>query len=135
MSVVYSNPEGVHTPAGQYSHAALSEPGRHLFISGQVGIGSDGELVGDDVGTQFKLAFANLVAILHSVGAKASDVVDMKTFLVGEESLTPWRAARQEVFAEHYPGGQFPPHTLLIVSALAAPELKVEVSATARVPG
>lgn len=59
----------------------------------------------------------------------------MKTYLVGEESLGPWRAARQKVFAEHHPHCEFPPHTLLVVSALAAPELKVEVSATARLPG
>ncbi len=135
-SVAYSNPEGLHAPAGQYSHAALSEPGRYLFIAGQVGLDLDGELVGpDDVGAQFSQAFANLVAILQSVGAGASDVVDMKTYLVGEDSLGPWRAARQKVFAEHYPHGEFPPHTLLVVSALAAPELKVEVSATARLPG
>lgn len=133
--VVYSNPEGVHAPAGQYSHAALSEPGRYLFIAGQVGFDSDGELVSDEVGAQFSQAFANLIAILHSAGAEPSDVVDMKTYLVGEDSLAPWRVTRQDLFAEHYPDGQYPPHTLLIVSALAAPELKVEVSATARLPG
>lgn len=135
MSVIYSNPDGVHAPAGQYSHSALTEPGRFVFIAGQVGFDIDGQVVGpDDVGAQFKQAFANLVAILHDVGASASDVVDMKSFLVGEESLAPWRAARHEIFAEHYPHGGYPPHTLLIVSALAAPELRVEVSATARLP-
>ncbi len=136
MSVTYTNPDGVHKPAGQYSHVALTEPGRLVFIAGQVGFDVDGQTVGpNDVGAQFKQAFSNLVAILHGVGAGASDVVDMKTFLVGEESLAPWRAARQEVFAEHYPDEEYPPHTLLVVSALAAPELKVEVSATARLPG
>lgn len=136
MPVVYSNPDGVHAPAGQYSHAALGESGRYLFIAGQVGFDPEGELVGPgDVGAQFSRAFANVVAILRSAGSKPADVVDMKTYLVGEESLGPWRAARQEVFAEHYPDGLYPPHTLLIVSALAAPELMVEVSATARMPG
>ncbi len=133
---MYSNPEGVHRPAGQYSHVAQAGPGGFVFVAGQVGFDDSGEVVDpDDVGAQFKQAFANLVAILHGVGAEVSDVVDMKTYVVGEESLAPWRAARQEVFAEHYPEGRYPPHTLLVVSALAAPELKVEVSATALLPG
>ena len=133
MSVVYVNPDGVHTPAGQYSHIAVADSGRFVFLAGQVGFDVRGELVGlEDVGVQFKQAFANLVAALDAIGASPSDIVDMKTYLVGEETLGPWRTAREEVFAAHYPDGQFPPHTLLVVSALAAPELKVEVSATAR---
>lgn len=134
--VDYSNPDGLHAPAGQYSHIAIADSGRFVFLAGQVGFDVGGELVGgDDVGAQFRQAFANLVAALDGAGASPSDVVDMKTYLVGEESLGPWRTARKEVFAEHYPDGRYPPHTLLVVSALAAPELKVEVSATARVPG
>lgn len=136
MAVVYENPDGVHQPAGQYSHIAVADPGRFVFLAGQVGLDVRGELVGgDDVGAQFRQAFANLVVALDAVGASPSDVVDMKTYLVGEESVRPWRTARKRVFADHYPDGRFPPHTLLVVSALAATELKVEVSATAWVNG
>jgi enamine deaminase RidA (YjgF/YER057c/UK114 family) len=85
-------------------------------------------------GAQFRQAFANLVAILDDVGARPTDVVDLKTYLVGAEGLASFRAARQAVFAEHYPKGEYPPNTLLIVSALVDPALKVEVSAIARIP-
>lgn len=135
MTVTYVNPEAVNAPAGQYSHVALAGPGRFAFIAGQVALDAAGALVGaDDPGAQFRQAFANLVAILAGVGARPTDVVDLKTYLVGEECLPSFRAARQAVFAEHYPSGEYPPNTLLIVSALVDPALKVEVSATARIP-
>lgn len=135
MSVSYVNPEQVMAPAGQYSHVALVEPGRLAFIAGQVALDADGELVGvDDPGAQFRQIFTNLAAILVSLGATPTDVVDLKTYLVGEESLPSFRDARRAVFGEHYPEGSYPPNTLLIVSGLVHPDLKVEVSATARVP-
>lgn len=135
MSVRYVNPSQVMAPAGQYSHVALAEPGRLAFIAGQVALDADGELVGvGDSGAQFRQIFSNLAAILDSFGATPTDVVDLKTYLVGEKSLPSFRDARQAVFAQHYPDGAYPPNTLLIVSGLVHPDLKVEVSATARVP-
>lgn len=135
MSVRYVNPEGVHTPAGQYSHVALATSGRLVFISGQVAVNAAGDVVGvGDVGEQLRQVFANLVAILADVGASPGDVVELKTYLVGEENLATLREARRAVFAEHYPDGSYPPSTLLVVSGLADPRLKVEVSAIARIP-
>ncbi|HSJ36124.1 MAG TPA: RidA family protein [Acidimicrobiia bacterium] len=135
MSVSYVNPGQVMAPAGQYSHVAVAEPGRLAFIAGQVALDADGELVGvGDPGAQFRQIFSNLAAILDSLGATPTDVADLKTYLVGEESLASFRDARQAVFAQYYPDGAYPPNTLLIVSGLVHPDLKVEVSATARVP-
>lgn len=135
MSVTYVDPDGVSAPAGQYSHVALADPGRFAFVSGQVSFDVEGALVGvKDPGAQFRQAFANLVAILDGIGAGPGDVVELKTYVVGTESLASYLAARQEVFAQHYPDGKHPPSTLLIVSGLAQPELIVEVSAIARVP-
>lgn len=134
MSVQYVDPEGVHKASGQYSHVALATPGRFAFVSGQVAVDTDGEIVGDDVEAQFRQAFANLVANLAGVGASPTDVVELKTDLVGAESLASLRKARQAVFTEHYPDASYPPSTLLIVSGLADPRIRVEVSAIARIP-
>lgn len=136
MSVTYINPGTVHTPAGAYSHASIAEGGRIAFIAGQIAVDPAGELVGgDDAGHQFRQAFANLVSICDELGAGPLDVLDLKTYVVGEESLPAWRAAREDVFTEHYPDGSYPPNTLLLVAGLASPEFKVEVSATVRLPG
>lgn len=135
MSVDYVDPEGVHKPAGPYSHLALTEPGRLVFVSGQVSVDPVGEIVGvDDLGAQFRQVFANLVANLAAAGAAPTDVVELKTYLVGSDNLPELREVRQGVFAEHYGDGPYPPSTLLIVSGLADPRLLVEVSAIARIP-
>ena len=42
--------------------------------------------------------------------------------------------ARHEVFPAHFPGGVYPPNTLLIVSRLVKPELLVEIEAMAVKP-
>ena len=39
--------------------------------------------------------------------------------------------ARQEAFPEYFPTGVYPPNTLLVVSGLVRPELRVEVEAMA----
>lgn len=135
MSVTYLNPEGNHLPRGMYSHVALADPGQFAFVSGQVALDNDGAVVGiDDVGAQFTQAFTNLVATIAGVGGGPGDIVELKTYLVGRENLPGLGAAREALFAEHYPGGSYPTSTLVIISGLVSPELLVEVSAIARIP-
>lgn len=131
MSVEYVNPENHSVPAGLYSHVAIAGPGRFAFIAGQIALDGDGSLVGaDDSGKQFQQVFRNLKSVLDGIGAMPSDIVELRTFLVGEESLPAFRAARELVYSEHFGAGPYPPNTLVIVSGLAQPEFKVEVSAT-----
>jgi enamine deaminase RidA (YjgF/YER057c/UK114 family) len=132
VSVLYVNPKSHPEPAGQYSHVAIAGPGRLAFIAGQVALDAEGSLVGgDDVGEQFRQVFANLKAVTEGIGAALTDIVELRTFLVGADSLPSFRAARGEVFDEHFPDGGYPPNTLLVISGLASPQLKVEVSAIA----
>lgn len=133
MSVTYANPPNHSAPAGQYSHVALVEPGRLAFVAGQVAVDADGSLVGaHDAGAQFRQVMSNLRAVLDGIGAAPSDIAELRTFLVGDDSLPAFRHVREQVFQEWFPDGRYPPSTLLIVSGLAGPELKVEVAATVR---
>lgn len=135
MPVTYINPENHTSPAGMYSHVAIAEPGRFAFIAGQLALDTDGSIVGlDDAGAQFRQAFSNLTTVLQGIGARPTDIVELRTFLVGAESLTTFRPVREDVYAEHFPDGMYPPNTLLIVNGLAQPGLKVEISAAARLP-
>ena len=45
MAHQYINPDAVSKPAN-YSHVVVSQPGRVVFISGQVAIDKDGNIVG-----------------------------------------------------------------------------------------
>lgn len=135
MGVCYLNPDGHPLPAGRYSHVAMAEPGRLAFIAGQVAVDTDGTLLAPgDVAGQMPVVFRNLGSVLDKIGASFSDVLELTTYLVGEGAREPWLVARGDVYAEHYGDGPFPPNTLLIISGLAHPDMKVEISAIVRLP-
>ncbi len=135
MPVTYLNPENHLPPTGRFSHVAMAEPGRLAFIAGQIALDADGTLVGpNDAAAQFPQVFANLKTILDGIGATFADVVELTTYLVGEESRQPWLDARDAVYAQHFPDGNYPPNTLLIISGLVQPAMKVEISAIVRMP-
>lgn len=129
------SPPGLAGPIGQYSHLA-AVPADHelVFISGQVGLLEDGTLAGQDALAQTLQAFDNIERLLGSLGAEPENLVKLMTLIAGTEHLAGCRAAREQVFARWYPGGDWPAHSLAVVAALATPELTVEIEATVAVP-
>jgi enamine deaminase RidA (YjgF/YER057c/UK114 family) len=129
------SPDGLAAPIGQYSHLAAVPPDHELiFIAGQVGVLEDGTLAGTDGESQTRQAFANIGALLHSLGAGPENLVKLVTMVSAREHLAGCRAAREEVFAAWYPGGDWPAHSLMVVDSLATPELTVEIEGFAAVP-
>ncbi|MEU8383588.1 RidA family protein [Streptosporangium sp. NPDC048865] len=129
------NPPGPAAPLGRYSHLAAVPAGHELLmISGQVGVLEDGTLAGPDAESQARQVFANIESILRSVGAGPEHLLKLFTMLSGTEHLAGSRAAQGEVFARWYPRGDFPAHSLIVVAALAAPDLVIEVEGVAAVP-
>lgn len=129
------NPTGVAAPRGTYSHVARVAPGARLVaIAGQVAIDANGELVGaDDVERQADQVFANIGTLLGAAGGDWSSVVQTMTFLTRREDVPRLRAWREREFPRMFPGGRYPPNTLLVVSALASDDLLLEVQAIAAV--
>jgi len=135
MNVTYLNPETHTKPAGRYSHVALVEAGRLAFIAGQIATDETGAVVApNDAAGQFPQVFENIGKILQGIGASFRHVVELTTYLVGEDSREPWLSARDAVYQKHFPDGAYPPNTLLIISGLVKPEMKVEISAVVRLP-
>jgi enamine deaminase RidA (YjgF/YER057c/UK114 family) len=129
------SPDGLAAPLGQYSHLAAVPPDHELiFIAGQVGVLEDGTLAGTDGESQTRQAFANILALLHSLGAGPENLVKLVTMVSAREHLAGCRAAREEVFAAWYPAGDWPAHSLMVVDSLATPELTVEIEGFAAVP-
>lgn len=109
---------------------AIASGHRLAFIAGQVAMDQSGQLVGPgDVAAQTRQVLANLARICEELGASPGDIVELRTFVVGSESLDGFRSARSEVFFELFPNGVYPPNTLLVVSGLAKDEFKIEISA------
>ncbi len=126
MSLTFSNPAGVRTPASRYSLACLVQgPGQRLVISGQVGVTPDGS-VPEDGAAQVKQCLANLTTILAAHGMAPRDIVKVTVFLTDAGLIQPWRDLRDAALEGHAPTS-----TLLIVAGLADPRFLVEVEAEA----
>ncbi len=121
------NPTGVPQPAGSYSQGIeVSGAGRSLFISGQVAVRPDGASVGGDFAAQAAQAWANVVGMLKGAGMGVENLVHVNTYLVSTNDIQAARAERSKVL-----GNQRPASTMVIVSALASPDWKIEVEAVA----
>jgi enamine deaminase RidA (YjgF/YER057c/UK114 family) len=129
----HPQPETLGPPLGRYSHIASAVTGTLVAIAGQTGITLTGEVPGDIEG-QTRLAFANLGAALDAAGATFTDVIKTTTFLVGRERLDGFMRARTTAFQKHYPAGEYPPNTLLLVSGLVEERFVVEVEALVVLP-
>ncbi|MEQ8602903.1 MAG: RidA family protein [Marivibrio sp.] len=125
----FFNPTDVAAPLGAYSHAALSEGGgRTLHVAGQVGVEPDGT-VPDDVGAQSELIWRNLAAILKAADMGIEDVVKVNAYLLSPDDLPAFGAVRSRWLGDCRPAS-----TLVYVSGLVKPELKVEVDVVAMKP-
>lgn len=123
----YSNPDGVHAPFGAYHHTALVPEGaRWLALAGQVGADADGA-VPADFRAQAEQAFRNVLTCLQARGFGAADLVRLTIYILDRADIGEMRAARITVLGQEVQ----PPSTLLIISGLAAPEMKIEVEALA----
>jgi len=112
-------------PAGTYTQAVeITGATRTLFISGQVGVDTKGN-VPEDVAAQARLAWANLQAQLHAAGMNLDNVVKITTILTDLGNMTETRRIRTEVMGDRRPA------STLIVAGLANPAWKLEIEAIA----
>ena len=132
MAIRVLQPKGFGRPLGMYSHGM--EANGLVVVAGQVGMKSDGGLAGNDAGSQTKQALANIAAVLGAAGCRMRDIIRLQTFLTSADDIPAFMAARQEVFPGYFPDGAYPPNTLLVVSRLVRPELRVEIEAIAIKP-
>lgn len=128
------SPDGVAPPVGAYSHlAAVSGPAEWVFVSGQIGADRNGA-VPDDVAEQTRIALRNIEALIAAAGGTSRSIVRLASFLVGHEHLPEYVAARNAIFAEWFPGGDLPGHSLAIVAGLAQSHLLIEIEGWIALP-
>ncbi len=128
MTKTVINPPEMAPPTG-YSYA-IKKTGTPVFISGQVALDAAGHLVGEnDVAAQTEQVFHNLRTVVHACGGSLDDVVKI-TIYVTDSSYRPAVAAARQ---RHFKEGQYPASTYLVISALAVPQLLVEIEAIAMI--
>lgn len=100
--------------------------GDQFFVSGMTAHDLEGNVAGGkDMYSQSRQVFEKIQALVEAAGATMNDIVKMTIFVTNiSERKEVWRA-REEFFT-----GNFPACSLIGISALATPELKVEIEAT-----
>lgn len=115
---------GQPEPVSHYCHATRA--GDRVWISGVVGMTADGG-VPDGAEAQFRVALDNLGAVLRAAGgAGPADIVKVTVFLTDIADRARINPLRQAWFGPHRPAS-----TLVEVSALVLPALRVEIEAEA----
>ena len=118
-------PDGMPAPNG-YSHVTIAH-GDTMFISGQVPVGADGEVVSADPSAQVEQVFINLGTALAAVGLDFSQVVKLTYYLVDLADLAVVREVRDRFLDP----ARLPASSLIQVAGLVSPAFRVEIDAVA----
>lgn len=86
---------------GPYSQAIKANG--FLFISGQIPLTPNGELVGDDIKTQTKQVLKNLKSILKEADLSLKDTVKTTIFLKNMDDFSIVNEIYEQAFKEHKP--------------------------------
>ena len=126
--VRYLSPPGAIEPTGTWSLA--SRAGDYVFVAGMRGIDpATNELVDGDE-NRIRKAFLNRAHMAASEGASLADAVRLTVYVTDMDKHRP---IVNQVQAEVWAGGPYPPRTILEVSNLAAGDI-FEVEGTFYAP-
>jgi 2-iminobutanoate/2-iminopropanoate deaminase len=126
----FRNPPELSKPNG-YTHVVVVNHGKLVFVSGQVGLNSKGE-ISPDFAAQAKQAFANIKTALAAAGATPANLVKLNYYVVGlnHDKLTAIREGRDSIIDKQHP----PASTLAGVQSLFRDDVQIEIEAEAVIP-
>ena len=109
-----------------FGYSRAVRVGNQVFVSGTGGWADDRTLVAGGAYEQTRQAIANIAAVLQRAGAQLSDVVRTRVYITDLAAAADASRAHHEAF-----GAIGPATALLVVAALAAPGMLVEIEADA----
>jgi reactive intermediate/imine deaminase len=123
----FINPETIAKPTG-YTHVVEARGNRTLYISGQVALDPEGNIVGpNDLQAQAEQIFLNLQAALTAANADFDNVVKLTYYFVDISQIQTVRDVRNRIFGPE----QYPASTAVEVRGLARKEFLLEIEAVA----
>jgi len=114
---------GEMAPVSHYCHVVRA--GDWIWLSGMVGMTAEGDIPEDTV-EQFEIAMRSIDTCLRQAGGRPDQVVKVQVFMTDIADRARINPVRQRYFGEHRPAS-----TLVEVSALVDPRMKVEIEAVA----
>jgi enamine deaminase RidA (YjgF/YER057c/UK114 family) len=135
MAVQLSHPAGLLEQT-DYAPVALATGSRLLLLAGQVAVTPAGHPTGSDLAGQVHSALQNVATGVRGAGGGVGDLARLTFYVVGWTQTMAdelfdgiARAQRSDGFS-----APMPPLTVIGVQALWAPDLLVEIEATAVLP-
>ena len=120
-----TSPDVPEPPPERWSNCLVSDG--IAYVSGMTARAGN-TVVGSDEYEQSKAIFGKIKGMVEAAGGAMADVVKITVYVTNIKNNTKVWAARREFFT-----GDFPASTLVEVSALAAPEILVEIEAIAHI--
>jgi 2-iminobutanoate/2-iminopropanoate deaminase len=114
----------------RYSRAVVVAGGRTVYLAGVVDVDADGAFVAGDVEASSRAVLDRLRDAVEAVGGMMGDIVAMTVYLTDAR----WGDTFVDVRAEYFEAGAFPAATMISGVALAHPQLRIELQATAVLP-
>ena len=126
-------PAGWKPPVG-YANGIEVEAGRIVFIAGQVGWNAHQVFASDQIAAQFEQALANILAVLAEAGGGPQHICRITAFCCDKPA---YLAARHEigVIWRRQMGAHYPAMSMIFVADLLDSPGKIELEATAVLPG
>lgn len=126
-------PAGWAPPIG-YANGIAAAPGRMVFIAGQVGWDAEQRFHSEEIAPQFAQALDNILAVLAEAGGRPEHICRITAFCIDKPA---YLAARKQIGAiwRERMGKHFPAMSMIFVADLLDHPAKIELEATAVVPG
>jgi 2-iminobutanoate/2-iminopropanoate deaminase len=125
------DPAELWQPFGVFSMGAIQGDGRLVHLKGQIALDKDGTVVGKgDMRAQTRQTLENIRTGLACVGGEMQDIVALTHYVTDIDAFMKTADLRRQFFKP-----PFPVTTTVQVVRLFHPDLVVEITATAEVPG
>ena len=112
---------------GAYSSGIEAPSGRTIYVSGQVALDAEGNVVGEgDVKLQTEAVLEHVKTVVEEAGGGMEDIVKVTVFITDMELYDEIHEVRRRYFEE-----PFPASSMVEVSALIDPRLLIEIEAVA----
>ena len=112
---------------GAFSSGVEAPAGRTIYVSGQVSMDADGNVVGEgDVRLQTETVLESVKAVVEEAGGGMEDIVKVTVFILDMAHYDEIHEVRRRYFEEPYPAS-----SMVEVSALIDPRLLIEIEAVA----
>jgi enamine deaminase RidA (YjgF/YER057c/UK114 family) len=126
-------PHGWDAPVG-YANGIAAGSGTLVFVAGQVGWDAQQKFASAEIAPQFEQALKNVLAVLAEAGGGPADICRMTAYCCDKPA---YLAARRELGAiwRRLMGRHYPAMSMIFVADLLDSPGKIELEATAVVPG